>query len=184
MYELLFTSVHVLKQSTDAPNTSVFFVLNGAQAHNETVLTSTNHACKQGKQWKEACTAYFMVKKKSTRFLFWQSHNAKTYHHSNCKNYFGSKSAADISLVPFTDFSGNHSHTLYMCLIFYTVISRWCWSPKVSSLIKCVSLMRARAHTHTRTEKTLLATLSPCVLIQTLKRGKAGGRGKLGFIFK
>lgn len=41
----------------------VFFVLNASQAHNETVLTLTNHVCVQGKQRKEACTVYFTVKK-------------------------------------------------------------------------------------------------------------------------
>lgn len=47
----------------------------------------------------------------------------RQYYHSNISNNVVSRNAADVLCVLFKDFSGKNSQTLYMHLIFYTVIS-------------------------------------------------------------
>lgn len=137
-----------------------FFVLNTAQTKKEAVLTLTNHVCMQGKPWRELVLNISLLKPLTKLTIFLSVIVQRHYIIIGIKKkYFLGVCAADISWFSLTDFSGNHSHTLYMHLIFYTMISRWGLSPKVSSLNKCIILM----HTH----KTLLGTLlSLCVLLQ------------------
>lgn len=130
-----------------------------------------NKSCMHArKTMKRACTEYFIVKTPYKVHYFFISHSAKTlYHHRNLKNYFLGECAADISWFPFIDFNSNHSHTLYMYLIFYTMISRWGLSPKVSSLNKCIILM----HIHT---KPYLEHCCLCVCYSRIKKGESGRR--------